>query len=107
MQSDGAIEVALAKRTLNVKRFVMTSADTRLNVEGSVRLAGSRQLQLVATGSVNMALLQVLNPDLTSSGKADVDVRVAGTIPSLSSPAQFRSRTFPSQTLTYRPRWPI
>ena len=81
VQSDGAIEIALAKGALNVKRFAMTSADTRLNIEGSVQITGSRQVQLLATGSVNMALLQILNPDLTSSGKADVDVRVAGTVP--------------------------
>ena len=59
----------------------MSSADTELKIAGSVRLAGARQLQLQANGSVNIALLQTLNRELTSSGKATVDVQVGGTIP--------------------------
>jgi translocation and assembly module TamB len=81
VQSDGPIEIALANGALDIKRLAMSSADTELHVDGSVRLAGGRQLQLQAVGSVNMALLQTLNPELTSSGKATVDVQVQGTIP--------------------------
>jgi translocation and assembly module TamB len=81
VQSDGPIEIDLAKGALAIRHFAMTSADTRLNVEGSLQLAGTREFQLLATGSVNMALLETLNPELTSSGKAIVDVRVGGTLP--------------------------
>lgn len=80
VQTDGPIEVALANGTLDVKRFVMSSADTELKLGGSLKLAGARQLQLQANGSVNMALLQTFNPELTSSGKATVDVQVRGTV---------------------------
>jgi len=80
VQSDGPIEIDLAKGALAVRHFTMTSADTRLNVEGGLQLAGAKEVQLVAAGSVNMGLLQTLNPELTSSGKATVDVRVAGTL---------------------------
>ncbi len=82
VQSDGPIEINLAKGALAIQHFAMTSADTRLNVEGSLQLAGAKKLQLLAVGSVNMALLQTLNPELTSSGKAIIDVRVGGTLPS-------------------------
>ena len=81
VQSDGPIEIALAKGALDIKHFAMTSADTELNVEGNLQLAGARQLNLAAAGSVNMALLQTFNPELTPSGKADVNVQVRGTIP--------------------------
>ncbi len=80
VQSDGPIEISLANETLKVNRFAMTSADTRLNVEGSVDIGGDKRMQLQANGSVNMALLQTLNPDLTSSGKAALDVRMQGTM---------------------------
>jgi translocation and assembly module TamB len=79
VQNDGPIEVSLANETLTVKRFAITSADTRLNVVGSVALDGNKRLQLRADGSVNVALLQTWNPDLTSSGKALLDVRMEGT----------------------------
>ncbi len=81
VQTDGPIEIALAQGTLDFKRFVMSSADTELNITGSAGIAGARRLQLQAVGSVNMALLQTLNPELTSSGKATVDVQVGGTMP--------------------------
>ena len=81
LQTDGPIEIALAKGALNIDRFAMSSAGTELKIAGSVRLAGARQLQLQANGSVNIALLQTLNRELTSSGKATVDVQVGGTIP--------------------------
>ncbi len=81
VQTDGPIEIALANGSLDIKRFALSSADTELKLTGKVRLAGDRELQLQANGSVNMALLQVLNPDLTSTGKANIDVQVQGTIP--------------------------
>ena len=80
LQTDGPIEIALANGALDFNRFAMSSADTELKIAGSVRLAGARQLQLQANGSVNMALLQTLNSELTSGGKAAVDVQVRGTI---------------------------
>ncbi len=79
VQNDGPLQVSLANETLTVKRFAMTSADTRLNVTGSVAIDGDQRLQLRADGSVNAALLQTWNPDLTSSGKALLDVRIDGT----------------------------
>jgi translocation and assembly module TamB len=80
LQSDGAIEIGLANGSLDVKHFAMSSADTEVKVAGSVGLAGDRQLQLQANGSINIALLQAINPELTSSGKAIIDVQVRGTI---------------------------
>ena len=80
VQTDGPIEIALSQGVLAFKRFVMSSADTELKITGTAGLAGSRPLQLQAVGSVNMALLETLNPELTSSGKAAVDVQVRGTI---------------------------
>ncbi len=79
VQNDGPIEVSLANETLTVKHFAITSGDTRLNVVGSVALDGNKRLQLRADGSVNVALLQTVNPDLMSSGKALLDVRMEGT----------------------------
>lgn len=81
VQTIGPIEVALANGTLDVQRFDMGSADTELKVAGSVGLTGTRHLQLQANGSVNMALLQTLNPELTSAGRATLDVQLQGTIP--------------------------
>ena len=80
VQSDGPIELALANGAVEVKRLAMTSGDTELHVGGSVQLAEARRLNLTANGSVNMALLQSFNPELTSSGKATLDVTLQGTL---------------------------
>ena len=80
VQSDGPIELALANDTVSIKRLAMTSGDTELHLDGSVRLDESRRLDLDANGSINMALLQTFNPDLTASGKAIVDVAIRGSV---------------------------
>ena len=80
IQSDGPIDIALANGTLTINRLSASSADTRLMVLGDVKLTGDRPVHLQAVGSVNAALFRTLDPDLTSSGKADVNVRVAGTM---------------------------
>jgi translocation and assembly module TamB len=81
VQTDGPIEIALSQGVLDFKRFALSSADTELKITGTAGLARTRRLQLQAVGSVNMALLQTLNPELTSSGTATVDVQVRGTMP--------------------------
>jgi translocation and assembly module TamB len=80
VQSDGPIDIALANGTLSVNRFSASSADTRLNVLGGVKLTGDRQIHLQAVGSINAALFRTFDPNLASDGKADVNVRVAGTV---------------------------
>ncbi len=80
IQSDGPLEVVLANESLEIKRFVMSSADTQLRLAGNVQIGGKQEIQMQATGSLNMALLQTFNPDLTSTGKADLDVSVRGTV---------------------------
>ena len=80
IRSEGPLEVALANQTISVKRFELGSQDTRLTLRGDVHLDGRRALDVVAEGSVNAALLQTFDPDLTATGHANLDVRVEGTM---------------------------
>jgi translocation and assembly module TamB len=79
LRSDGPIELALAGQKLSIASFAMISQDSRLQVHGDILLDGQRALNLQADGSVNAALFQTFDPDLTSSGQAIVNLRVEGT----------------------------
>jgi translocation and assembly module TamB len=80
IQSNGPLEVALANQTVSVKQFELTTPDSRLTLRGDVHLDGQRALDVMAEGSVNAALLQTFDPDLTSTGHANLNVRVGGTV---------------------------
>lgn len=80
IRSNGPVEIALANQTLSVKHFELTSPDSQLTLRGDVRLDGDRALGLQADGSVSATLLQTFDPDLTSSGHANLNVRVEGTM---------------------------
>jgi translocation and assembly module TamB len=80
IHTDGPIEVALANGTVQVKRLAINSNDTEFHLVGSAHLAEGRRLNLYANGSINMALLQTLSPDVVSSGKAILDVTIRGTV---------------------------
>jgi translocation and assembly module TamB len=45
-----------------------------------VQLSGEQQLDLQAQGSVNLQLIESLNPDFTSSGKLTIDAKISGTV---------------------------
>ena len=60
---------------------LVTARDSRLTIEGDYGLWGSAegQLGLVLTGTVDLAVLEVLSSDLVSSGTVTATLRVGGT----------------------------
>src|SRR5579859_2786706 len=51
---------------------------TDINLEGMVPVQGSRPASFTATGGIDLALLHLLNPDLTSAGKIELDIHGTG-----------------------------
>ena len=80
IHSDGPIELALADEVVSVQRLMVAAQDSNLTLGGTVDLKGDRPLNLYAKGHVNVALLKVLDPEITSYGSTDADVTVHGTV---------------------------
>ena len=80
IHSDGPIELELAGEVVSVKRLTLASEDTNFSVGGTVDLRGERPLNLYAKGHLNVALLRVLDDEITSYGSTDADINVKGTL---------------------------
>jgi translocation and assembly module TamB len=53
--------------------------DTSLRVQGRIPLGGNTAPSLTAKGSVDVRILQIIDPDLQSSGSVSLDVNASGT----------------------------
>jgi translocation and assembly module TamB len=80
IKSDGPVELSLANGAVTVQRCTMTSQDNRLTLTGTASFDGDRPLNLSADGSLNLKLAETVNPDLTSYGSANVNVKIGGTV---------------------------
>ncbi|HUI83126.1 MAG TPA: translocation/assembly module TamB domain-containing protein, partial [Candidatus Binatia bacterium] len=80
IRSDGPVELGLANGMVEVQRCTTTSEDTRFTLTGGASLRSDRALDLRAGGSINLKLAQTLDPDLTSYGTSQVDLRIGGTL---------------------------
>ena len=80
IKSDGPIELSLANETVTVQRCAMISQENRLTLTGTASFEGDRPLNLSADGSLNLKLAETVNPDLTSYGSANLNVKVGGTV---------------------------
>lgn len=81
IKSDGPVELSLANAVVTVRRCTMISQDNRLTLTGTASFEGDRSLNLSADGSLNLKLAETLDPDLTSYGSANVNVKIGGTVP--------------------------
>ena len=80
LQNEGPIRVAFANQTLELQQMHLVGQGTDLNAHGTAQFTGSRALDLRADGSVNLALAQTWDANLTSSGNMTVGVNVTGVI---------------------------
>jgi translocation and assembly module TamB len=80
VQSVGPLRFEVADQVLTVESLHLAGSGTDFTAHGTVHLAGSQQLDLRLDGSVNMTLLQSLNPKILARGSVAVDLNLAGTL---------------------------
>ncbi len=80
IKSDGSIELSLANEIVTVQHCAMISEQNRLTLTGTASFQGDRPLNLSADGSLNLKLAETINPDLTSYGSANLNVKISGTM---------------------------
>ena len=81
LKSEGPIHATLVDGSLHLDPLHITGEDTNLRAHGSIGvLTEAHDLNLKASGSVNMRLSQTLDDDLTGSGHVDFNVEANGTL---------------------------
>ena len=93
LQSEGGAHATLANARIHLDPLHVTGENTDLHAEGSLTLKGTRQLDLAASGSINLKLAETLDPDLTASGTTTFQVEAHGPLqnPGLQGRIDFRT----------------
>jgi translocation and assembly module TamB len=73
------IRLALADRVLRIENFHLSGSGTDFSAHGSAQLAEPRALDVRLDGTVDMALVQTLNPKISARGMLAVNLSAAGT----------------------------
>ncbi|HEY0308390.1 MAG TPA: translocation/assembly module TamB domain-containing protein [Acidobacteriaceae bacterium] len=95
LQAPQPIRASLQNGLLRIDQAHITGPDTDLKATGTAQLfntgSASGKLSMHAEGNVNMKLVQVVDPDILSSGRVELSMNAGGTMsaPSLSGKVQF------------------
>ncbi len=92
LQSEGNVHATLAGGRVRLDPLHVTGDNTDLRADGSLSLEGSQQLDLSASGSVNLKLAETLDPDLTASGVTTFQLQAHGPLrnPDLRGTVEFQ-----------------
>ena len=80
LKSEGGVHATLANDRVRLDPLHVTGDNTDLRVQGSLALNGKQQLDLAASGSVNLKLAETLDPDLTADGISTFTVEAHGPL---------------------------
>ncbi len=74
------VTVDISSKEARIRSADFTARDTTLEVTGAMPIEASSGAALNVRGSVNLIVLQLLNPDLAARGNATVQVSVRGSL---------------------------
>jgi translocation and assembly module TamB len=96
LRNNGPIRATLAKSVVRIDSARFQAPETDLALTGTVALNSPLPFDLQVKGSVNLALAQTYNSDLTSSGELAVNAAVRGsyTNPDVSGRAELQKGDF-------------
>jgi translocation and assembly module TamB len=80
LKSEGGVHATLANGRVNLDPLHITGEDTDLHVQGSLALKDKQQLDMSASGAVNLKLAQTLDHDLTAGGSSTFQVEAHGPV---------------------------
>jgi translocation and assembly module TamB len=92
LRGAGGLHATMANNRIHLDPLHVTGEDTDLHMQGDLSLQGSRQLDLVASGAINLKLAETLDPDLTASGSTTFQVEAHGPLqhPNLQGSVDFK-----------------
>ena len=80
LASQGGLHATLANGRVALDPLHITGEDTDMRLEGSLELKDKQQLNLAASGSVNLKLAETIDSDITASGTSTFQVEAHGTL---------------------------
>jgi translocation and assembly module TamB len=80
VQNVGPIRFELADQVVLVEELHLAGSGTDFTAHGRVHLSGAKEIDLQADGSVNMTLLQSLDPKISARGSLGVNLSAGGTL---------------------------
>ncbi|MGA7292685.1 MAG: translocation/assembly module TamB domain-containing protein [Terriglobales bacterium] len=80
VQNVTPIRLEVADEKLLVEDFHLAGSGTDFTAHGTAQLSGSRELDLQLDGTVNMTLLQSLNPKILARGNLGVNLTAVGPL---------------------------
>ena len=77
--NDGPVRIRVAQHVFQLEEAHLVGDNTKLTAGGTIAMTGSRELNLHASGQVNLGLLQTMYPDFLTTGSVDIQARATGT----------------------------
>jgi translocation and assembly module TamB len=74
------ILIAVSAKEARIRSAHFTARDTNLEASGTIPFAGNSGADLSVKGTVNLVVLQLLNPDLLARGNASVNASIRGSL---------------------------
>jgi translocation and assembly module TamB len=74
------VVVDISSREARVRSAIFVARDTNLEVTGAIPLNAPAAADLTIKGGINLAILQLLNPDLEARGEAAVNASIRGSV---------------------------
>jgi translocation and assembly module TamB len=101
LRSDGGLHATMGNSLISLDPLHVTGEQTDVRVKASINLAGKRQLDLAANGSINLKLAETVDPDLTASGTTTFHVEAHGPLndPALTGRIDFENASLALEDL--------
>ena len=80
LENVGPVRLTYRRDEVRVEQASLRGTDTDFRVSGSARFAGDQALNLRLDGAVSLQLLAGFLPQLESTGRAQINAAVAGTL---------------------------
>jgi translocation and assembly module TamB len=80
LESQGGAHATLFNGRINLDPLHITGEDTDLRAQGSLALKDKQQLDIAASGSINLKLAETIDPDITASGTTTFQVEAHGSL---------------------------
>jgi len=92
LQSEGGLHATLDHALIHLDPLHVTGEETDLHIQGSLSLKDKNELDVAASGAINLKLAETLDRDLTASGNTTFQVEAHGPLmdPSLSGRIDFQ-----------------
>jgi translocation and assembly module TamB len=78
--NDGPVRFQVANQVFHLDEAHLVGDNTKLSAGGTIQLTGRRELDVHASGQLNLGLLQTMYPDFLTTGSVDIQGRATGTV---------------------------